>query len=196
MSSRARWLPAPAAHAANAKNVRTRLRLPIRGDGLLTTTALLGLLAWLGNDHVLKHLTPGVLTGKLSDVASLIVLPLALQAAWELCDKREPFVPSRVVSAVAYALVGAFFVWMETTALGSLAFRSVLALAQWPLHVLREADWVTPRLVAHRADLEDLLTLPSLLLPYRLGLQRSRAGSAAKGGGTPVATLTVSEPAE
>jgi hypothetical protein len=64
------------------------------------------------------------------------------------------------------------------------------------LHVLREADWVSPRLVAHRADLEDLLTLPSLLLPYRVGLQRWRTGSAASAGGARVATLTVREPAQ
>ena len=152
----------------------TSLLRPSRGDGLLTKTALFALLLWLLNDHVLKRLTPGVLTGKLSDVASLIVLPLALQAAWELGLKREPFTPSRASIVTAIALVAAFFVWMEGTALGSLAFRSVLAVGQWPLALLHARAWSAPRLVTHTADLEDLLTLPSLLLPYRVGMQRVR----------------------
>ncbi|MDB4990702.1 MAG: hypothetical protein JWN04_5880 [Myxococcaceae bacterium] len=147
---------------------------PVRGDGMLSPSALLALLLWLLNDHVLKQRMPGVLTGKLSDVASLIVLPLAVQAAWELCAKREPFVPSRFAIVAACALVGAFFVWMEATALGSLAFRSVLALAQWPFRMLRSEGWSAPRLVAHRADLEDLLTLPSLLIAYGVGRRRAR----------------------
>jgi len=36
------------------------------------------------NDHVLKAAVPGIITGKLSDVAGVVLLPLVLVAGWEL----------------------------------------------------------------------------------------------------------------
>jgi hypothetical protein len=152
----------------------TSTQRPTRGDGLLSASALIWLALWLLNDHLLKQHTPGWLTGKLSDAGSMVVLPLSLQAAWELASKRERFVPSRAVIATACVLVGAFFVWMEATPLGSHTFRSILAYAQWPLVALHAQAWTSPVLVAHLADLEDLCVLPFLLIPYRIGLQRWR----------------------
>lgn len=154
---------------------------PTRGDGLLSATALIGLALWLLNDHLLQPYWSGFVSGKLGDVASLIVLPLALQAAVELGQRSEHFRPSRKLTLVCCVTVGLFFTWMETTELGSLAFRTSLAALQWPLRALRNGTLPELRLVAHVADVEDLITLPALLLPYWRGTQRAARGQTGPG---------------
>ena len=49
---------------------------------LVHPVALVALAAWIANDHFLKRLHPGLVSGKLSDVACLIVVPLLAIAAW------------------------------------------------------------------------------------------------------------------
>jgi len=138
---------------------------PTRGDGLLSPTALLGLALWLLNDHVLQRASPGVVSGKLGDVASLMVLPLATQAALELLGRRTPFRPSRRLALFCCAGWALAFTLMETTAVGSWAFRASVGLLRWPWAALRAGELVPLQLVAHVADVEDLLTLPAVLLP-------------------------------
>jgi hypothetical protein len=149
---------------------------PTRGDGLLSATALIGLALWLLNDHLLQPHWGGFISGKLGDVASLMVLPLALQAAVELAQRREGFRPSQNLATACCICVGVFFAWMEATELGSLSFRTMLAVLRWPVHALRIGALPELRLVSHVADVEDLITLPALLLPYRLGKQRAVRG--------------------
>ena len=145
---------------------------------MLSSTALLALALWLFNDHVLKRVAPGFLSGKLSDAASLIVLPIALQAAWELRCPADGFFPSRKATLWCCTAVLSVFTLMETTALGSLLFRWTLALLQWPVRALVARAWVRPQPVQHWSDAADLITLPALYLPYRLGLVRARRAEA------------------
>ena len=59
-----------------------RIRRP--GDLLLHPIAVLAVAVLVINDHVLKGLAPGLLTGKLSDLAGLLFFPLLLASVVEL----------------------------------------------------------------------------------------------------------------
>lgn len=98
----------------------------------LTVTAVVVLLL---NDHLLKPLWPGALSGKLSDVAGLIVAPPLL----DLLVRRPRL--SILVTGVAFTLV-------KTTAVGA-----ALASQAWTL------VWGPSRVLA---DPVDLVALPAL----------------------------------
>ena len=90
-------------------------------DGVLHPVALIALAVLVLNDQVLKAAWPGFVTGKLSDIAGLIVAPLALQAAWEVGDMGVGRWrgPSLTVLAVSIAVVGLGFaavqIWEPAT---------------------------------------------------------------------------------
>src|SRR5919108_3596562 len=65
-----------------APQARDIARAP--GDGLLHPLVLVALAALVVNDHLLKPTFPGVVTGKLSDVAGLLLAPVVAVAAIEL----------------------------------------------------------------------------------------------------------------
>lgn len=113
----------------------------------------------LVNDHVLKAAYGTWWTGKLSDVAGLVVVPplLALAAA---CAGRA--VRPRRLVGVPVLVVGVGFAVVKSTATGAAA-----ASAAWSL-------LAGPSLV--RQDLTDLLTLPALGLAVLAG--RHAAGIA------------------
>jgi hypothetical protein len=105
-------------------------------------------LAWLGhpltvvavvllllNDHLFKLLWPGPVTGKLSDVAGLIVAPPLLNLF--ICRPR-----------VSILLTGAAFTLVKTTAIGAALASEAWTLAWGPSRVL--------------ADPTDLIALPAL----------------------------------
>jgi outer membrane protein assembly factor BamB len=133
-------------------------------DALVAERALASPLWWLAlallvlNDHLLKHsgVFPGALTGKLSDVAGLVVAGPLLAAL--LAARRERTV------ALAFAAVGAVFAainlspslaraWEELTALGGMRWRV----------------WCDPT---------DLLALPALVVAWRLLVPAMRASTA------------------
>ena len=95
----------------------------------------------LVNDHVLKSTAPGVVTGKLSDVAGLVVLPVLLCVLGGVSTRRAAW--------AVHGLVGAVFALMQFVPAG---------------------DWLSTlgRLVGtrlrHTADPTDLLTLAVLPL--------------------------------
>jgi len=99
------------------------------------------------NDHLLKGLFPGMVTGKLSDFAGLVFFPLVL----EFILRSRPL-------AVAVTAVG--FIVVKGTAWGC---------AQWN----RIATWLFQLIgldaQAHlRQDLTDLVALLALLIPLYL----------------------------
>lgn len=117
-------------------------------------------LAWLGhpvtvlalvvlvlNDHVLKAAQPGWLTGKLSDVAGLVLAPPLVAA---LAALIVPRLPARAAFGLGLGLVGLGFTLVKT--IGSAA---AAASAAWSVVS-------GPSLV--RADLTDLFALPALAL--------------------------------
>jgi hypothetical protein len=119
-------------------------------------------LAWLGhpltvlalvvlivNDHVLKAAHPGLLTGKLSDVAGLVLAPPLVAGVVALLVPR---VPARPLAVSALVFVGVGF-----TATKCSGYGAQVASAAWSLvH--------DPSLI--RADPTDLLTLPALALAW------------------------------
>ncbi|WP_189328475.1 hypothetical protein [Actinoplanes ianthinogenes] len=137
--------------------------------------------AWLGhpstvvalavlviNDHLLKATFPGPLTGKLSDVAGLVLAPPLLAV---LATLIAPRLSARRTGQIAMLTVAAGFGLVK-----AFPYAAQLASAAWSL--------VTPSLV--RADVTDLLALPALAVswwslgrahrtPVRLGPRRFRA---------------------
>ncbi|MEH1015394.1 hypothetical protein V6U90_20045 [Micromonospora sp. CPCC 206060] len=121
-------------------------------------------LAWLGhpgtvlalivlvvNDHLLKAAFPGWITGKLSDVAGLVVAPPLLAAVGTLLVPR---LPARGTAVAALAGVAAGFIAVKTS-----GYAAMVASAAWSVVS-------GPSLV--RADNTDLLALPALVLAGRV----------------------------
>ena len=101
----------------------------------------LALVVLVLNDHVLKTAYPGWITGKLSDVAGLVVAPLllgVLLTAWR--------VPRPML--VAIAVVGLGFTLTKATAAGAATASDLWSLTGVPTLI--------------RADVTDLLALPAL----------------------------------
>lgn len=109
------------------------------------------------NDHVLKGsgLAPGWLTGKLSDVAGLVVAPVLLAA---ILRAR-----TRLGVAAAHVVIGAGFAALEMSSSLTALARAAYGLVGLPWHSTR--------------DVTDLLALAVLPLAYLLTV---RAGSPAR----------------
>ena len=155
-------------------------RTPTPGDGLLQPVALGAVAVLIVNDHVLKSAWPGAVTGKLSDVAGLIVAPLAIQAGWELITwVRSRWVgPSKRVLAVAIALVGVGFVAIQVWEPAVTAYRWGLGVLQWPFQALAavvlRGDTLPPiAAVSATPDAGDLIALPALGVAWWVGGRRS-----------------------
>ncbi|MFN8630508.1 MAG: hypothetical protein U0838_09385 [Chloroflexota bacterium] len=154
-------------------------RLAEPGDGLLHPVALGSLAMLIVNDHALKSAYPGVVTGKLSDVAGLVFFPLLLVAGLELIQaiRRRWRGPSGAASEIAVVATGLAFAAVKLLPVGAHAFGWSLGLAQWLASV--PVDLVTGRGVsplaaaASVADPTDLLALPALLVPLWLGRRRA-----------------------
>ncbi|MEV6715336.1 hypothetical protein AB0M48_25240 [Lentzea sp. NPDC051208] len=98
------------------------------------------------NDHVFKQAWPGLVTGKLSDVAGLVVAPAVLGLLSGL------FRAGRIGAAVATLLTGAGFTWVKLTGTGAEVASAAWAVVNGPSVVL--------------ADPSDLIALPALGLAW------------------------------
>jgi hypothetical protein len=136
-------------------------------DRLLQAVPLAALGLLVLNDHVLKAAHPGWLTGKLSDVAVMALLPFVILAMADLASLAWPRIPPAgrwaIIGSVAASV--ALFTLIEVTPLGADAYRWGLAAAQWPIRALVAAltSGSVPELVPVRltSDFTDLLTLPA-----------------------------------
>lgn len=141
-----------------------------RGDLLLHPVILTALVVWAVNDHVLKEAWPGLVTGKLSDAAGVVVSPLILLTAYELRPGGRRAGPAVVVWCVA--LVAAAFTMVELVPAAADAYERTMGLARWPVDLaagLLAGDGVTrPVRVQLWQDAPDLLTLPLLVVPLVL----------------------------
>jgi hypothetical protein len=115
------------------------LSTPLRA--LAHPGSVLALVVLVLNDHLLKRAWPGWFTGKLSDVAGLVVAPLLLAAVLALVRAPRSL-------PVSLAATGAGFVFCKTSDIGAAVTSSV-----WSL-------FGTPTMI--RADVTDLLALPAL----------------------------------
>lgn len=147
------------------------------GDFLLNPWVPASIVVLVLNDHVLKAEFGGVLTGKLSDVAGVFLLPFLMLALYE--GALRPFTrrwqASTVVMTIAVAITG----------VGFAAVKSIDPVGDayaWMVGLLRKivtfsAEPVTPILVYR--DLTDLLVLP-ILIGTVLVWRRCRPAPAAK----------------
>lgn len=163
------------------------MKRPVAAEGLLHPGALLAVAVLVINDHFAKAHWPGLVTGKLSDVAGLLFFPLFLQAGVELLHSasRRQWRPSRFVlisGAVATAVV---FALIKTWAPASELYRVGLGLLRWPLDAAfalaqGHALPMTSRVML-TADPTDLLALPAVCGAVALGWARSEPRSGPSG---------------
>ncbi|MGH3712739.1 MAG: hypothetical protein ACRDT4_04660 [Micromonosporaceae bacterium] len=119
----------------------TALRWVAHPATVLATVAL------LVNDHVLKAAWPGPVTGKLSDVAGLVVAPPLLAVAVGLLLPR---LPALWLGYGSLAVTGAGFGWVKLTDGGAAAASAAWSVVAGPSYILK--------------DPTDLIALPALVL--------------------------------
>lgn len=137
----------------------------------------------LFNDHFWKGVGPSLFTGKLSDVAVMIVLPLCFQAGVEwLSWLRGRFQPRRstLVSGVfiAAGIMACINMWTPAAE----AYRWGLAALQWPAraagHFAHQTSIPSVQPVSLVMDPTDLWTIPFGIIPLWLGWARAAPLSA------------------
>lgn len=144
--------------------------------GLLHPAALLAAATLAANDHLLKTAFPSWWTGKLSDVAGLVLAPLVLVALVELwaAARGRWRGPSARVLGVAVAATAVGFAAVKLLPVAGEAYRVLLGALQAPFR-----GRFAP--VALTRDPTDLLALPALLLAWWAGRQRGAATRRAAG---------------
>jgi len=135
-----------------------------RGDALGACLAwaahpvsVLGLALLLLNDHVLKDAWPSAMTGKLSDIAGMLMFPPLLACLVALCFSRV-----RVAALAGVTLTGTAvtFVVIKATESGAALASQAWSLVNGPSTVL--------------ADRTDLFALPALLVSWVVWQRSSR----------------------
>jgi hypothetical protein len=155
-----------------------RAQVASPGDGLLDPVALGAIALLVLNDQILKRVAPGLLTGKLSDVAGLVFFPLFLVALVEVAQSLlgRWRGPSHRVLIVACVATGIVFMLVKTTPLGEQVYEQGLGLLQWPFAALDAvlAGRALPAAYAVQStqDISDLVALPALALAYLVGRRR------------------------
>lgn len=149
------------------------------GEGILEPFVLGAVAVLVLNDHLLKGLAPGGLTGKLSDVAGLGFFPLFLQALWEVGQAAAGVYrrPSVSVLGAAVLVTGLAFSAVQLSESADTIYRWGMGALRWPAYALLDAlggRGLEPiRPVASWPDPTDLLALPALAVAWRVGLRRT-----------------------
>jgi hypothetical protein len=147
------------------------------GAALLHPALPFSLLVLLVNDHWLKHTHPGVLSGKLSDFATMLLLPVLLHALFELgygfCRGHAPTPAlSNGALVASIALASIVFGLPEVWKPAETAYCYGMAVLRWPFRALACAfsGHALPALrpCAATADVTDLLALASAYLAWRI----------------------------
>ena len=126
--------------------------------------ALVAIATWLLNDHVLKGLWPGLVTGKLSDIAGMIVTPMLLTACIELVSPKRwqrsswfRAVPWTCAAVVALAFAAAK-TWAPANDLYGSAVTALRAPLRFALSRIMSITW-SERTILTR-DATDLVAVP------------------------------------
>ena len=116
------------------------------------------------NDHVLKAQWPGPVTGKLSDVAGVFLLPLLLVTGLQFVRRtRRP--DSLLAICILITFVG--FTAVKLSPPIATLYGEILGLVRWPV-IGRHADVVVLR------DPSDLAALPVLFATWHVGQRPAR----------------------
>jgi hypothetical protein len=157
----------------------------IAGDGLLHPVVLGSLAVLVVNDQILKRTWPGAVTGKLSDVAGLVVAPILIVAAVELVQRATGrwHAPSRRAVTFAVIATGLGFAAVKLLPPAEAAWELALGIVQWPLSVARDVlsgSGVPPiRPVTSTPDATDLVALSALWIAGAIGIRRANGATAA-----------------
>ncbi len=142
---------------------------------LLHPAAIAAIVVLVVNDHVLKARWPGLVTGKLSDVAGMIFFPLVLFAMAAVIARasKRPELASRRVLVVCAIATGVAFAAVKTWAPATLAFEAALGALRWPFAAARAlidgaALPATQRAAVVR-DVTDLVALPFVAIAIAIG---------------------------
>jgi hypothetical protein len=160
----------------------------IAGDVLLHPVVLASIAVFIANDHVLKGAAPGLLTGKLSDVAGLVFFPLLVVAGWELLRSAlgRRAAPSAPALIVAVLVTGLAFASVKTTEMGAWAFAWGVGIGQWLLGSAWSAVAAVPapsiQPVQIVRDPTDLVALLALVGAAAIGLARVRRANQVRAG--------------
>ena len=140
------------------------------GDCLRHPISLIMLLLWLLNDHIFKSLWGNAITGKLSDIAGLVVFPLMLVAAYEiLCAFRQRQTSHLgLVLWMSIGLSSMIMVLINLSDNGAQLCRFTLGILQWPFRCLWYQSLVPVQRVQLTMDSTDLWTLCVLVIPYSI----------------------------
>jgi len=171
----------PSADAPPLGDTRTPPLRPQAGDALLHPLAIVAVAVLVLNDHLLKAAYPGLLTGKLSDLAGLVFFPLLLVGLAELvlAAAGRWAAPSRAVLRASVAVTACLFAAAKATAAGALAVGLALGALRWAPGALAAvltgstAPAFAPAAVT--VDPTDLLALPALLAALAVGGARVRS---------------------
>jgi hypothetical protein len=137
------------------------------GDLLLRPVPLVALGLLAVNDHLLKREFGNAVTGKLSDIAGLVFVPLLAVAVVELLRAAGHFewrASTRTLGACVVS-VGLIFTAAKVSPMMAHLFGDILGAVRFP--VRGELDRVT---ITH--DVSDLVALPALAIA-RLDASRS-----------------------
>ncbi|MFP3914843.1 MAG: hypothetical protein ACLFWM_08205 [Actinomycetota bacterium] len=138
----------------------------MRASLVLHPAFLIALAVLLINDHALKALTPGPITGKLSDVAGLVVAPVLLIGSYEFAASKTTSARCALVVSI---LVGCGFTAIQVLPGAAEAYRVSMGAIQGL--ALRSPG---VERAFHVADPWDLLALPAVLVTPLLVRRRTR----------------------
>ncbi len=152
--------------------IANRLRQSTPGDAMLHPVAIAAVVVLITNDHVLKARWPGIVTGKLSDVAGLVFFPLLLvslvEVALALAGRLEH--PSRRLLTTCILLTGSIFAAAELFPVGDHLLEVVFGWLRWPIGALGAVAGRSGVLTQNPAD---LFALPALLIAWVVGRRRT-----------------------
>ena len=150
------------------------------GDLLLTVPALGAVMLLLLNDHLFKGLFGNALTGKLSDVAGLFVLPMITVTVAEAarCALRRPWRTTGDEVLAHTAVAGAGFAAVKLIGPVGDAYEHAIGVLRQVLTLSAEGAPI----IVYR-DATDLVVLPVLVLGYLSIMRHRRPAAAGAGGG-------------
>jgi hypothetical protein len=126
------------------------------------------------NDHILKDSIPGVVTGKLSDFAGMMMTPILIVATFELLTGRKVTVGQ---AWWVTAVLGTAFVAIQVVDIAADGYRVLMGSVHWLAGGL---DGV-PMEVAHVADPWDVIAVPAGLVCPILVRRRNQLSQVAVG---------------
>jgi hypothetical protein len=144
---------------------------------MLHPVVLASIALLLANDHILKERWPGVVTGKLSDVAGLVFFPVLLFSLAEIGSivlRRRSSSPSVLVGCIL--ATAAAFASAELVP----SLERVLEATWGALASPRDAISGSPSPVAMVADPSDLVALPALWVAWLVAARRRFSSESAR----------------